>query len=97
MRCPCVYFTFTFVEIVQTFSAVFLLMHLILFLVLEDFLDGNGKSQKHDSMFINSHYIRLFLVEGIATVIYGVALWFILPDCKCQSPSDPKLSYMTNN
>ena len=39
------------------------------------------------SISINSHRIRLFLVEGIATVIYGVALWFILPDCKRHSQS----------
>lgn len=28
------------------------------------------------------NYCRLFLTEGIATVIYGVAIWFLLPDCK---------------
>jgi hypothetical protein len=25
---------------------------------------------------------RLFLTEGIATVIFGVAIAFLLPDCK---------------
>lgn len=32
---------------------------------------------------MNSRRGRLFLIEGIATVIYGVAIWFILPDCMC--------------
>ena len=25
---------------------------------------------------------RLFLTEGIATVIFGFVIWFIFPDCK---------------
>jgi hypothetical protein len=28
------------------------------------------------------NYCRLFLTEGIATVVFGVAIWFLLPDCK---------------
>lgn len=33
----------------------------------------------------NAEISRLFLVEGIATVIFGVAIWFLLPDCKYNS------------
>lgn len=33
----------------------------------------------------NAEISRLFLVEGIATVIFGVAIWFLLPDCKHSS------------
>lgn len=25
---------------------------------------------------------RLFLTEGIATVLFGVVIWFLLPDCR---------------
>lgn len=25
---------------------------------------------------------RLFLVEGIATILMGFALWFLMPDCE---------------
>jgi sugar phosphate permease len=24
----------------------------------------------------------MFLIEGLVTIVFGVALWFILPDCK---------------
>lgn len=49
--------------------------------VQEDYQAGNG-----ESLFLHSQYnslttARLFLIEGIATVIFGVALWFLLPDC----------------
>jgi hypothetical protein len=27
-------------------------------------------------------FLRLFLTEGIATVIFGVVIWFLLPDCE---------------
>jgi hypothetical protein len=33
----------------------------------------------------NAEISRLFLVEGIATVMFGVAIWFLLPDCKNNS------------
>jgi hypothetical protein len=37
----------------------------------------------HSSLeLLDTNYSRLFLSEGIATVIFGVAIWFLLPDCK---------------
>lgn len=56
--------------------------------VQEDYQAGNG-----EFLFLHPQYnllttTRLFLIEGIATVIFGVALWFLLPDCASHELQD---------
>ena len=48
--------------------------------------DGLSGWQWYDrliSLGILADADRLFLVEGVITIAYGVALFFILPDCEC--------------
>jgi hypothetical protein len=66
-------------------------MALTLYLARPDYLDGNGKHPLLRSFPLLGQsliYHRLFLTEGIATVIFGVAIWFLLPDCKALYRSD---------
>lgn len=48
------------------------------------FQDGNGErvttpALKSAKLTLSR---RLFLSEGIVTVVVGVSVWFLLPDCK---------------
>jgi hypothetical protein len=71
------------VETSLVYLAAFLPLRLTLCPVLEVFLDGNGKpSPKLHLSDSELNIPRLFLTEGIATVIFGVVIWFLLPDCK---------------
>ena len=38
-------------------------------------------------LVVNGYDNRVFLVEGLITVIFGVVLFFLLPDCKSPPPS----------
>lgn len=48
------------------------------------YLDGNGEitSSSCNLSLRSLIFGRLFLVEAIATIIMGVGVWFLLPDCK---------------
>lgn len=64
------------------FSVAFLHLHSTLYLGPGAFLGGNGKQLHASYPESGLTFHRLFLTEGIATVIFGVAIWFLLPDCK---------------
>ncbi|KAJ5703125.1 hypothetical protein N7488_010673 [Penicillium malachiteum] len=69
------------VATVPVSSVVSLHTPLTPYLVLVDSLGGSGKSFAPASFIdIQLMQARLFLIEGIVTVIYGVAIWFLLPD-----------------
>lgn len=47
---------------------------------------GNGKythlMYPQSSTYLFAHTYRFFLVEGIFTILFGISLWWIFPDCK---------------
>lgn len=47
-------------------------------------LDGNGKSRVLHFSRRHAHTCRtrIFLVEGVITIAFGMSLWFLLPDCE---------------
>lgn len=72
-----------FVEISPVSSVVSSPTRLTLCLVQGDFPDGNGRTHFiHCSFQHGLRFFRLFLTEGIATVLFGIAIWFLLPDCE---------------
>ena len=83
-----------FVEISPVSSVVSSPTRLTLCLVQGDFPDGNGRTHFiHCSFQHGLRFFRLFLTEGIATVLFGIAIWFLLPDC--ETPLHPKAQDIT--
>lgn len=75
----------TSVVTLREFLVVFWLLHLTTHLGLFGFRAGNGKSLRLTEA-IGKYSLkplrRLFLTEGAVTIVFGIAVWFLLPDCE---------------
>jgi hypothetical protein len=71
-------------EISPKLLAEFLHMALTPYLAGAASLDGNGKNRAlHFSRrHAHTYRTRIFLVEGVITIAFGMSLWFLLPDCE---------------
>jgi len=72
----------------REFLATFWLLHLAMHLGLCGFRAGNGKPlylTEATGQYNLQVLCRLFLTEGAVTIVFGIAVWFLLPDCSYTS------------
>lgn len=73
----------TFLVMFLAYSVEYLRSRSTQCLALEACQVGNGESShRENGINANTQISRLFLFEGLVTIVYAVVIWFCLPDCK---------------